>query len=62
MGIRSEKRKVMQQIVNKDDTSLNLDPEPLLGHGDLHWFQAVAKKTEIVKPEETAQDEEDKSE
>lgn len=51
MGIRSEKRKVLQQIVTKDDTSLDLDPKSLLTTGDLHWFDAVGNKPEKAKKE-----------
>ncbi|MET3115544.1 hypothetical protein AAKU52_003293 [Pedobacter sp. CG_S7] len=53
MGIRSEKRKVMQQIVTKDDTSLDLDPESLLAKGDLHWFDVLSKKKLPEKEEKT---------
>ena len=51
MAIRSEKRKVLQQIVTKDDTSLDLDPESLLTTGDLHWFDAVSNKPATAKKE-----------
>ena len=44
MGIRTEKKKVLQQIVNNEDSSLPLDPEPLLTPTDLHWFQALPPK------------------
>ncbi len=44
MGIRTEKKKVLQQIVNNEDSSLPLVPEPLLTPTDLHWFQAVTPK------------------
>jgi hypothetical protein len=46
MGIRTEKKKVLQQIVNNEDSSLPLDPEPLLEPADLHWFQALKPKKE----------------
>jgi hypothetical protein len=52
MGIRSEKRKVLQQIVNKEDSSLDIDPESLMTTGDLHWFDAVSKKPATEKKEE----------
>ncbi len=44
MAIRSEKRKVLQQIVNKNEPGLEIDPESLLTTGDLHWFDALSKK------------------
>ena len=44
MGIRTEKKKVLQQIVNNEDSSLPLVPEPLLTPTDLHWFQALTPK------------------
>jgi hypothetical protein len=34
----------MQQIVNKDDPSLDLDPASLLSQGDVHWFDLTGKK------------------
>ncbi|WP_432713916.1 hypothetical protein [Pedobacter sp.] len=44
MGIRSEKKKILQQIITNDDTSLDIDPQSLLSPGDLHWFEATGKK------------------
>ena len=44
MGIRTEKKKVLQQMVNNEDSSLPLVPEPLLTPTDMHWFQAVTPK------------------
>ncbi|MEJ5963544.1 hypothetical protein [Pedobacter immunditicola] len=44
MSIRSDKRKVLQQIVNKNEPGLEIDPESLLTTGDLHWFDALSKK------------------
>lgn len=44
MSIRSDKRKVLQQIVNKNEPGLEIDPESLLTTGDLHWFDALGKK------------------
>ena len=49
MALRSEKKKVMQQIVNKDDSSLDIDPESLLGTADLHWFDVANKKITTKK-------------
>ena len=53
MGIRSEKRKVMQQIVTKDDTSLDIDLESLLTTGDLHWFDVLSNKKLPEKKEKS---------
>lgn len=44
MSIRSDKRKVLQQIVNKNEPGLEIDPESLLTTGDVHWFDALSKK------------------
>jgi hypothetical protein len=44
MGIRTDKKKVIQQIVNNEDSSLPLIPESSLTPTDLHWFQAVTPK------------------
>jgi hypothetical protein len=44
MGIRTEKKKVIQQIVNNEDSALPLVPETSLPPTDLHWFQAVTPK------------------
>ena len=41
MGIRAEKKKVIQQVVNNEDSGLPLVPDALLNPTDLHWFQAV---------------------
>ncbi len=49
MAIRSEKKKVMQQIVNKDDSSLDFDPQSLLATGDVHWFNLISKKPITVQ-------------
>jgi hypothetical protein len=51
MSIRSEKRKVLQQIVNKNEPGLDTDPESLLTTGDLHWFDALSKKQATEKTE-----------
>lgn len=51
MAIRSEKKKVLQQIVNREDSSLDIDPESLLGTGDLHWFDITAKKQTLADTE-----------
>jgi len=61
MGIRSEKRKVLQQIVNKNQPGLEIDPESLLTTGDLHWFDALGKKqtTEEKKTDSTSDEKED---
>ena len=56
MGIRTEKKKVLQQIVNNEDSSLPLVPDPLLTPTDLHWFQAV---TPQQHPEEKDNNEEE---
>ena len=58
MGIRQEKKKVLQQMTNNEDSGLPLDPAPLLKSADLHWFQALApqpKSDEIVKDDEKQQ-------
>jgi len=55
MGIQQEKKKVLQQMTNNEDSGLPLDPEALLKSADLHWFQAVAPKQ---KSEESSKDEE----
>ncbi len=44
MAIRSEKKKVMQQIVNDKDSGLDFDPQPLMNKGDEHWFNLMSKK------------------
>jgi len=63
MGIRSEKRKVLQQIVNKNEPGLEIDPESLLTTGDLHWFDALSKKqtTEEKKTNSTGEEEDPSS-
>jgi len=63
MSIRSDKRKVLQQIVNKNEPGLEIDPESLLTSGDLHWFDAVGKKpiTGEKKKDNTDAEKEDPS-
>ena len=55
MGIQQEKKKVLQQMTNNEDSGLPLDPAPLLKSADLHWFQALAPQP---KSEETSKDNE----
>ena len=58
MGIRQEKKKVLQQMTNNEDSGLPLDPAPLLKSADLHWFQALPtqpKSDETVKDDEKQQ-------
>ena len=59
MAIRSEKRKVLQQIVNKNEPGLEADPEPLLTSVDLHWFDALNKKPATEESEKKDKPEED---
>lgn len=58
MSIRSDKRKVLQQIVNKNEPGLEIDPESLLTTGDLHWFDAVSKKQTTAEKKTNGNDDE----